>query len=257
MRNLFFCLLVFNTQIANAQDTVVLKPVVPVSIIEKSIESWSNYERDYMVWSADYIAMDTGFTQIGKKEFLKELITGKYLPVRLKTNDSTICYQLYKLNRSTEDELSIVIKYKALVELKYFNMEGLPLPGYNFIDLEKNIYNRQTTKGKIVMIKCWFINCIPCIQEMPRLNALVSEYKNREDVVFIGLAFDKEVSLKSFLQKTTFNYRIVPDKEDYLLTKLGISSYPTHLILNKNGLVLKVSENLEEIISVLKNELLK
>jgi translation initiation factor 2 beta subunit (eIF-2beta)/eIF-5 len=52
-----------------------------------------------------------------------------------------------------------------------------------------------------VVIKCWFIHCVACIEEFP-VNKMATKYKNRKDIVFISLAEDSPQELKTFLLKT-------------------------------------------------------
>ncbi len=43
--------------------------------------------------------------------------------------------------------------------------------------------------------------------------------------------------------------------EDYLIDDLQINGYPTHIVVNKNGLVVKVIENnITELINVIEEE---
>lgn len=257
MRKLLFSLVLFVSTSAFTQNTELLKPVISVSDIQKNYESWQKYEKEFVNLSADFKAIDSLFQIITKREFLEKLISRNYLPLKMDTKDSSLLYQLIAINKKSSTDIGTDIKYKAMIELKNFKMEGLPLPDFNFVDLENHFYSTETAKGKIVLIKCWFINCVPCVAEMPRLNKLVNDYKERNDLLFLSLAFDKADRLKNFLQKTVFNYRIIPEKEAYLLNTLSISGYPTHIIINREGLVLKVSENLDDIINVLKIELAK
>lgn len=84
------------------------------------------------------------------------------------------------------------LKYKAEREYKNYQMEGKELPDFNFTDLDGTVYDKETTAGKIVVLKCWFIGCVPCVEEMPALNKLVNQYRNQKDIVFVSLAFDKK-----------------------------------------------------------------
>ena len=233
------------------------RPVVEPSVIVKDVMSWLVYERDYMNWSADYISLDTSSYQITKKQFLESLTTGQYLPVRIESEKSSICYQLFKLDESVDNEIRMVIKNKSLTEYQYYNMEGMPLTNFNFIDLNDRVYNANTTKNKIVVLNCWFIHCTACIAEIPELNKLVSLYKKRADILFLALAFDPAKDLKAFLNKTTFKYQVVADKTDYLMKELKISGYPTHLLVNKNGEIAKVSNKLEDLVTALSKEIIK
>jgi len=233
------------------------KPVIRPSAIVKDVMSWLVYERDYMNWSADYIPLDTSLHLITKKQFLESLTTGQYLPVRIESDDSSICYQLVKLDRSVDNEIKMVIKNKSLTEHQYYNMEGTPLPNFNFICLNDSVYNTNTAKNKIVVLNCWFIHCAACVAEIPELNKLVSRYKERTDILFLALAFDPAKDLKAFLKKTTFKYQVVADKTDYLMNELKIAGYPTHLIVNREGKIIKVTNNFNEVISGLNKEISK
>jgi len=220
--------------------------------------SWLYYERDYVQLSADYLPLDTASRPMEKREFLSKLKTGNYLPVRMKTMDSSFCYQLYRMDERASNDIREAIKVKALKAYNYLQLEGSALPQFNFVDLNGKVYNRQTTEGKVVAINCWFMHCQACNEEMPELNKIVEQTKGRNDVVFIGLAFDKADSLRMFLSKRKFDYAIVPEKENYMMNDLGIISYPTHIILDRQGKIKKVIDGgVNEFINALNTELTK
>lgn len=199
--------------------------------------------------SEDFIALNTSSKIITKGEFLEQLSTGDYLPLQLNSNDS-LYYQLYKIN--SPPDYIMWLQYKADREYKNYQMEGKELPGFNFTDLDGTVYNKETTAGKIVVLKCWFIGCVPCVEEMPALNKLVSQYKNRKDIVFVSLAFDKKEELKKFLAKKAFNYAVVANQKDYLIKDVEVTLFPTHIVINKKGLIVKVVSSYEGMESALK-----
>jgi peroxiredoxin len=218
------------------------QPVVSPSVISKDLMSWLYYERDYMQWSADFKALDTSMQPMERKEFLQKLTTGNYLPVKIKTDDSSLCYQLYRMGSNEGNDIRDLIKNQAQMTYRYVQYEGSSLPGFNYVDLDGNAYNAENTKGKIVVLNCWYIHCVPCNKEMPELNKIVDKVKNRNDIVFIGLAFDKADSLRQFLTQKEFKYAIVPEKENYLMNELGIVRYPTHIIVDRQGKIVKIIE---------------
>jgi peroxiredoxin len=251
---LLFCFLLS----ACAETSNKEQPLVLPQDISKDIMSWLYYDRDNMEWSADFKALDTSFQSMSKDDFLYRLTTGNYLPVRMKTNDSSLCYQLYKTDESIDNDIKETIKNKAQLAYQYMQMEGQKLPGFDFVDLDHNRYNPSTTKDKIVVLNCWFIDCQACREEMPALNKIVREVSKRNDIVFLGLAFDKADSLSKFLTKTKFDYAIVPDKEIYLRDILRVAYYPTHIIVNKEGRIVKIIDGgLKEFIHALNKELRK
>lgn len=233
------------------------KPVESPDKILKNFQSWWSYHNRYVKLNDDFIPLDTAFQVIDEENFRKLLITGEYLPLRLISPDSLIHYTLYKLNASVEDGIKQQLKDWAYTEYKYFEMKGKPLTGFNYTDLNGKTYDAETTKNKIVVLKFWFIGCAPCIAEMPELNNLVTRYKNRSDIVFVSLAFDEKKKLEAFLKKKKFDYAVIPDQENYLTKDLNVRSYPTHLIINKQGKVVKVLNTAHELITALDQEAVK
>ena len=136
-------------------------------------------------------------------------------------------------------------------------MIGSQFPDFNFTDLNGNNYNNKNTKEKIIVLKCWFIQCPPCIDEMPALNELIKQYENRKDIIFLSVSLDSKNQLKTFLKKTTFNYAVVADQQNYLEQVLKIHVYPTHIIINKQGVIVNVTNIYEEMALALSGEALK
>jgi thiol-disulfide isomerase/thioredoxin len=221
----------------------------------KDIETWLYYERDSIDWAADYAAFDTSSIPISKGSFLEQLTSGKYIPLKIPTLDSQLSYKLYTISELSDKSLGEIIKNKALAEYYFYKMEGQPLPDFDFVDLKGTAYNKNTMKDKLLVIKCWFISCVPCVAEMPDLNKLVADYADKKEVTFISLAFDKADDLKKFLIKTKFDYRVVPEKEDYMINVLKISAYPTHILVDANGLIIKMSNEYQDIFNALNKKL--
>ena len=113
---------------------------------------------------------------------------------------------------------------------------GKPFGAFNDKDLAGNTYNDKDLKGKVVVINFWFINCPPCRMEIPELNALVEKYKEKSDVVFLAVALDGKYELQQFLQMMPFNYNIIANGQ-YMARKFGVSAFPTHVVVDREGLV--------------------
>jgi peroxiredoxin len=216
------------------------EPVEAPSKILKDGISFLYYNRDYLKLSQDFTAYDENMHSITKGQFLKTYASGKYLPLRLNTGLSGNAYKLYKLTPSVSEDIKSTIANLGGIVYKHFLMEGKVLPGLSYTDINGKVYNRENTKGKIVVVKCWFLACHACNEEIPELNKMVDRYKNRKDVVFISLATDPKYTLAAFARKTTFKYALVPVKESYIQGDLKINIYPTHIIINKQGLIAKV-----------------
>jgi len=123
----------------------------------------------------------------------------------------------------------------AIRESPFFTT-GAKIASFNEKDMKGERFNLKEMVGKVVVLNFWFINCPPCRMEIPELNQLVETYKSNQDVVFIAIALDPVNELEDFLKTTPFNYHIIPNGR-YTAGKYGIGSYPTHVVLNKEGKV--------------------
>jgi peroxiredoxin len=232
-------------------------PIIEPTKILSSIANWSIYQWNYLRLSENFIALDFDGNVITKEIFLNHLTSGNYLPLKLKSKDSLTCYKLYELDTSVDKDIRSVIKEFGKLEYEHYKMEGKELPNFDLIDLKGNIYNKETTKGNILVLKCWFIHCLACNKETPYLNELVVHYKNRKDILFVSLATDKSEDLKAFLAKTSSNYEVVPDQENYIINYLKITQFPTHIVINKEGKIAKVVNTYDELSTELKSADLK
>lgn len=232
-------------------------PDVDPTIIQKDFMKWWTYYNNNIILSTDFNPLNENNQIISKENFLKNLNSGNYIPIRLISKNKKTYYKLYKLQSTCNPDIKSVIKSESLESYQNFKKEGTLFPKFHFKDLKGNIYNNETTKNKIVVLKCWNLHCQKCIEEMPELNSLIKKFGNRKDIVFISLADDSSQKLKEFLLKKKFDYAIVPNQELFISKTLNISVFPTHSIINKKGKISKVVTNFKELEIALEKETLK
>lgn len=253
------CLLVLvliTGKVLTAQSSLPGKPLVAPAKILKDGMAFLYYNRDYLRTSEDLKAYNTSGNAISKTEFFKAFASGDYLPVRLAPASGNY-YKLYKLGPNVPDGERSTIKQYGTTANEHFKMEGKKFPGLNYKDINGKVYNSQNTKGKIVVVKCWFLHCQACNEEIPELNKMVNHYKGRNDIVFVSLAFDAEDKLKAYMKTHEFKYALAHVPESYMERQLGVTEYPTHYIVNKNGLIAKVVNEAGELEVALKTEAAK
>lgn len=233
-------------------DSIIQPEPDELYALFKSMESdqsaWWQYHQNNILLSSDFIAFNEQSEKVDKDFFIKQLMTGDFIALRLESEDDIETYKLYKLDESADKTISLVIKNITAVNHRYYNMEGEDFPEFSFTDLNGTIYNNQNIKGKTVILKCWFINCAPCIAEFPELNKLVEGYKDRDDVIFISLALDSESALENFLIKKPFGYAVIADQKEFISKNLNIQGYPTHFVIDENGVIQKVVSKSNEMI---------
>jgi peroxiredoxin len=231
--------------------------LIKSEIILKNQANFVNYWYTAMDLSGDFIGLDTFSKEIPKGPFLKQVASGDFLPVLLISDSSSRYYKLFKINPPVDNYISTMLQSIGTEAYKNFEWEGKPLPAINYTDLDGKKYDVSSLKAKILVLDFWFIGCTSCVHEMPQLNDLKAQYSNRKDILFAAIAFDKENALRKFMKKTDFQYDIISDTASYLVKQLGISSFPTSVVI-KDGIVVKILDDqyhaLEDLKLVLKKE---
>lgn len=216
--------------------------------------AWYNYAYYNVRLSHDFIGLDTDSTTISKTAFLNKLMEGDLVALKIRMSQGKPVYKLYEVN-SIDKTFNSTIKQMAEIEMAHFEMEGAELPAYNFTDLEGKIYDNNSTKGKLLVVKCWFIACVACVKEFPELNKLVEENKGRDDVLFISLAMDPTKNLVKFLKTKEFKYAVIPETKSFMMDEMHINMYPTHLLINRDGKIVKVVNDIQDLIPFLNTEM--
>ena len=107
-------------------------------------------------------------------------------------------------------------------------------------DITGTTHTLESLKGKVVVMNFWFINCKPCVAEIPDLNELKSKFKE-QPVVFFAVALDNKSALEKFLEHTRFDFTIIP-RGGSLAKRFKIPHYPYNVILDQNGQLEYVSD---------------
>ena len=231
----------------------VLQPNIDLNELEADFTKWWTYYLNNISLSSNFTGLNEKSDTIAKRQFLEQLITGNYIPLSLKSNTALKTYKLYKLDSSANKSINKTIKNESLTSLKHLKMEGKELPKYEFVDLNGKLYTNENTKGKTIILKTWFINCKACVAEFPELNEFVEKHKQKDDLIFVSLALNTKSALENFLQTTDFKYQVVPNQKDFI-ENLNLQIYPTHIVVDQNGIVTKVVNKASEMISFFENE---
>ena len=156
------------------------------------------------------------------------LASGKYTVVAVDSMDKNTEFLLYQVIDESQGK-PIIAGHKP-PESPFFRTGDLFDP-LRVTDIHGKLIN---TAGKTLVINYWFINCPPCQREIPKLNELVAQYSPDSNVVFLAIALDKKDRLRSFVQRTPFNYSIISEGR-YLANEHRIYAFPTHVVVNSKG----------------------
>jgi len=105
---------------------------------------------------------------------------------------------------------------------------------YNWLlkDLKGNTFNFNSSKNKVTLVNIWATWCPPCIAEMPSLQELSNDYKDKIDILIVSNE-DKEIVSK-FIKSNNYDF---PVYLSYGNTpeSFNVRSIPRTFLLDKEG----------------------
>ena len=104
----------------------------------------------------------------------------------------------------------------------------------------KNI-SLSSLKGKIVFLNFWATWCPPCITEMPSIQRLYNNYKNKDFEILAvtqGNSRETRSEIDNFIKKNGYTFPVLLDNTGNTNTIYDINGIPTTYIIDKNGEIL-------------------
>lgn len=117
-------------------------------------------------------------------------------------------------------------KYRVAPDLPFANL-ALKTP-------EGQVVNLTQYKGKVIFLNFWETWCGPCVQEMPTIEK-ARQLTDSTQVVFITIGEEDPAKIAAFRDRNDYHFQyLISDKP---FADLGINTFPTTYILNKEGKV--------------------
>lgn len=90
-------------------------------------------------------------------------------------------------------------------------------------------------RGKVVLVNLWATWCPPCIAELPVLDRISADYKDR-GLVVLGVAGDENTQdVMDFLAKSPVQFEALFDPNGAIGTQYGITGYPETFFVDRQG----------------------
>ena len=177
----------------------------------------------------------------------------RYLDIH--RNDRLKLYALLPLIARQDDEL------KKLHGFSFLNdrLQGIiknnmvSLPAFELIDPGNKTIHPDQTNSDFVILDFWFVGCLPCMEDHKKIRELQSFLKQKH-AVLISISKDESYQTwKSYLEKHKYSWLQYkkPAAAENIISQLGITIYPTYILLNRKGDILFSSYSLDEILNQL------
>jgi thiol-disulfide isomerase/thioredoxin len=116
---------------------------------------------------------------------------------------------------------------------------GKPLPELTFTRFDGTKVNLSDWRGKPLVLNLWASNCAPCVQEMPAIERVHKELKDRVTIIGIDTSDPSRSDARKLAAKTGVTYDLAIDQSGELAQALDFVVLPTTVLVDANGRVVK------------------
>jgi len=255
---------IFNEKIYldRGEITIFMKIESDKLVIEKVIgspmfDNVQNWKKQYATVVKDSAALDS-FLLKTYEEQIENLfsfsIGSRYLNIH--QNNKLKLYALLPLIARQDDELKKQFGFSMLNN----RLQGiirnnmLRLSAFELIDRGNNTMHTAEMNSDFLILDFWFVGCLPCIEDHKRISKSLSFLKQKQAELISISNDDSYQTWKNYLEKHNYSWPQYkkPLAVENIISQLGITTYPTYILLNKKGDILFSSNSLDEILKQLK-----
>lgn len=140
---------------------------------------------------------------------------------------------------------------KRLLVLRSQPTVGRPVPDFTIADTAGVQHSLATYRGKYVLLDFWGHWCHPCLEAMPKVNALHQQYANK--LTIIGIAMEQASSAplwkKAIRQHQVLGLQLseLQSAEGPVISGYNVVAFPTYMLLNAKGVLVMSTNDIDDV----------
>jgi thiol-disulfide isomerase/thioredoxin len=119
-------------------------------------------------------------------------------------------------------------------EVATWDAKNTLLTAFELADLQGKSWSLADLKGKVAFINLWATWCGPCREELPYVQKLSQQMKDRSDVVVLTLNTDEEVGkVEPFMKENKYTFPVLLGQA--YADGFGVNSIPRNWVISADG----------------------
>ena len=131
-------------------------------------------------------------------------------------------------------ESSAKVDYKAVPILQAMK-EVAPTPEINLTTPDGKKISLRDFRGKVVMLNFWASWCVPCREEMPAMEKLYQEFKDKNFVILAVAVKDRKQDAIDFVKELKLTYPVALDPDAKVGQEYGAWGLPATYLIGPKG----------------------
>ena len=112
-------------------------------------------------------------------------------------------------------------------------------PGFSLTDMDGEQHTLDDYRGKVIMLNLWATWCPPCLREIPSMESIFQDLKDKGFVVLAVNQFETPDHVFAYMGQLSVypTFPVLFDRDSQVSELYGVKGLPTTLLINKQGQV--------------------
>ena len=181
-------------------------------------------------------------TKLTLKQTASATMQGGPLPAPAEMNQ-TVDVLSFKLNEPVPESMFQFTPPPEAKQVKEFqgpvkanpDLSGKLAADFKLTSMDGRDFSLSALRGKVVLIDFWASWCVPCRNDLPALEKIYADFRDR-GLVLIGMdAGEDQDTVTKFLQQTKLSYPIILAGEKEVLASYNVTAFPTLVLIDREG----------------------
>ncbi len=127
------------------------------------------------------------------------------------------------------------VDYKKAIPILQPMKDNAPTPDFDLATPDGKKISLKSFRGKVVLLNFWASWCVPCREEMPAMEKLYQEYKDKNFVILAVAVKDRKQDAIDFIKELKITYPVALDPEAQVGSLYGAWGLPATYLIGPKG----------------------
>jgi peroxiredoxin len=114
---------------------------------------------------------------------------------------------------------------------------GMPASEFSLMDLDGKSHKLEQYRGKIVLLNFWATWCKPCTTEMPAMQTVYDQLREKGFVVLAVNELEDEARVREHIQSYKHTFPVLLDRDNKVANQYGVFGLPVSVFIDQHGVV--------------------
>lgn len=114
---------------------------------------------------------------------------------------------------------------------------GMPASEFSLTDLNGKPHSLEQYRGKIILLNFWATWCKPCTTEMPAMQTVYDQLREKGFVVLAVNELENEAKVREHIDTYKHTFPVLLDHENKVANQYGVFGLPVSVFIDQAGVV--------------------